>query len=69
MGYPRAPRKGVAVVRAAGVFVAAVLLHAAWDGFNNLWVHVVVGGVSLTALLLTIRWAHREDGRAPSSAW
>ena len=65
---PAAPRKGVAVVRAAGVFVAAVLLHAAWDGFNNLWVHVVVGGVSLTALLLTIRWAHREDGRAPSSA-
>ena len=25
-------------------FVAAVLLHAAWDGFNNLFVHVVVGG-------------------------
>ena len=57
---PAAPRKGVAVVRTAGVFVAAVLLHAAWDGFNNLWVHVVVGGVSLTALFLTIRWAHRD---------
>ena len=48
------------MVRTAGVFVAAVLLHAAWDGFNNLWVHVVVGGVSLTALFLTIRWAHRD---------
>jgi len=57
-------RKGPAVVRATGVFVAAVLLHAAWDGFNSLWVHVVVGGVSFVALLLTIRAAHR---RAPSS--
>ena len=57
---PGSPRKGVAVVRAVGVFVAAVLLHAAWDGFNNVWVHVVVGGVSLVALLLTIRWAHRD---------
>jgi protease PrsW len=58
---PAARRKGVAVFRAAGVFVAAVLLHAAWDGFNNLWVHVVVGGVSLIALLLTIRRAHRDQ--------
>lgn len=57
---PGARRKGRAVLRAVGVFVAAVLLHAAWDGFNSLWVHVVVGGLSLIALLLTVRWAHRE---------
>jgi protease PrsW len=54
------PRKGRAVARAVGVFLAAVLLHAAWDGLNSLWVHVIVGGGSLVALLLTIRWAHRD---------
>jgi protease PrsW len=53
------PRKGRAVARAVGVFVAAVLLHAAWDGFNNVWVHIVVGAGSLIALLLAIHWAHR----------
>jgi protease PrsW len=58
------PRKGRAVARVVGVFLAAVLLHAAWDGLNNLWVHVLVGGGSLIALLLTIRWAHR-DPRSP----
>ena len=29
-------------------------------GSNSVWVHVVVGGLSLLALLLTIRWAHRD---------
>jgi RsiW-degrading membrane proteinase PrsW (M82 family) len=52
--------KGRAVMRALGVFLAAVVLHAAWDGLNNLWVHVIVGAGSLIALLLTIRWAHRD---------
>ena len=51
--------RGRAVARLIGVFVAAVLLHAAWDGFNSIAVHVVVGGLSLTALLLTLRRAHR----------
>jgi RsiW-degrading membrane proteinase PrsW (M82 family) len=54
-----APRPGRAVLRLVGVFVAAVLLHAAWDGFDSLWVHLVVGGVSFAALLVTIRRAHR----------
>ena len=53
------PHKGRAVARAVGVFVAATLLHAAWDGLNSLWVHLIVGGGSLVALLLTIRRAHR----------
>ena len=39
---------------------AAVLLHAAWDGLDNLWVHLVVGGGSFAALLVTIHRAHRE---------
>jgi protease PrsW len=58
------PRKGRAVARAVGVFVAAVLLHAAWDGLNSLWVHVIVGAGSLIALLVTIRWAHRDPALA-----
>ena len=57
---PGARRKGMAVLRAVGVFVAAVLLHAAWDGFPSLWMHLLVGAISLTALLLTIHWAHRN---------
>lgn len=55
-----AAHRGQAVLRLAGVFVAAVLLHAAWDGLDNLWVHLVVGGGSFVALLVTIRRAHRE---------
>jgi RsiW-degrading membrane proteinase PrsW (M82 family) len=54
-----APRKGRAVARLVGVFAAAVLLHAAWDGLDTVWVHLVVGGVSFLALLLTIRRSHR----------
>ncbi|GAA1846534.1 PrsW family intramembrane metalloprotease [Microlunatus capsulatus] len=53
------PRKGRAVARLVGVFVAAVLLHAAWDGLDNLWVHLVVGGGSFAALLVVIHRAHR----------
>jgi len=58
-----APRRGRAVARLVGVFGAAVLLHAAWDGLDTVWVHLVVGGVSFLALLLTIRRAHRGAGR------
>ena len=53
------PRPGRAVLRLVGVFVAAVLLHAAWDGFNDVWVHLVVGGGSFAALLVAIHRAHR----------
>lgn len=60
---PGATRKGRAVLTLVGTFVAAVLLHAAWDGFNNLIVHIVVGGLSFTALLIAIRRAHHERGR------
>ena len=55
------PRKGRAVVRALLTFLAAVLLHAAWDGSNNLIVHILVGGLSVTALLIAIRRAHRAE--------
>lgn len=56
------PRKGRAVGRLIGVFVAAVLLHAAWDGLDNLWVHLVVGGGSFAALLVVIHRSHRGLG-------
>lgn len=55
-----APHKGRAVARLVGVFITAVLLHAAWDGFNNLWVHLLVGGASFAALLVTIHRAHHN---------
>lgn len=61
-----APRKGRAVARLVAVFVAAVLLHAAWDGLNNIWVHFVVGGGSFAALLVTIHRAHRGPQSHPA---
>ena len=62
---PGSARKGRAVLVLIGTFLAAVALHAAWDGFNNLIVHVVVGGLSFAALLITIRRAYR-GGRGGS---
>jgi RsiW-degrading membrane proteinase PrsW (M82 family) len=53
------PHQGRAVARLVGVFVAAVLLHAAWDGLDDVWVHLVVGGGSFAALLVAIHRAHR----------
>jgi RsiW-degrading membrane proteinase PrsW (M82 family) len=60
---PTAARKGRALGWAGLAFVAAVLLHAAWDGFNSLLVHLVVGVVSVAALLVTISRAHRHPAR------
>jgi RsiW-degrading membrane proteinase PrsW (M82 family) len=56
---PSATRKGRAVLLALAAFVAAVLLHAAWDGSNSLVVHILVGGLSVAVLLLMIHRAHR----------
>lgn len=57
---PAAQRKGKAVAVLIGTFAAAVLLHGAWDGFNNLIVHLVVGVISFGALLVVIRRSHHE---------
>jgi len=66
---PSAPRRGRAVLLAGGAFVAAVLLHGAWDGFNSIIVHLVVGILSVTALLIMIQRAHRAASEhAPSAA-
>lgn len=55
-------RRGQALLRFVLTFVGAVLLHAAWDGSNNLVVHVVVAVVSVTGLLVVIHRTRRSPG-------
>lgn len=43
-----------------GAFVLAVVLHASWDGLNNLIAHVIIGVVSLTLLLVLIGLSQRR---------
>ncbi|HYP46302.1 MAG TPA: PrsW family intramembrane metalloprotease [Propionibacteriaceae bacterium] len=57
---PTASRRGPAVGLAAASFVAAVLLHGAWDGFNSIPIHLVVAALSVTSLLILMRRAHRS---------
>jgi RsiW-degrading membrane proteinase PrsW (M82 family) len=56
---PTARRPGRALGLAALAFLVAVLLHAAWDGFDSLVVHLVVGSLSVAALLVIIHRSHR----------
>ncbi len=58
--------KGREVLRFVLTFVGAVLLHAAWDGSNNLVVHVLVAVVSVAGLLVVIHRTRRSPGtKAP----
>lgn len=50
-------------LRLLAVFVAVVLLHAAWDGINGLWPKIVVGVIGFGALL----WAVHRYRRTPAS--
>lgn len=56
---PVASRTGRAVLRFVLTFVAAVLLHTAWDGSNNLVVHVLVAIISVGGLLVVIHRTRR----------
>lgn len=56
---PTARRKGRAILVALGALILAVILHAVWDGSNNLVVHIVVVVVSLAILLTLIHRSHR----------
>jgi RsiW-degrading membrane proteinase PrsW (M82 family) len=56
---PGAASRGRAVAKLLAVFTVAVLLHTAWDGSDNPWVHAVVGIGSFVALLVVIHRAHR----------
>ncbi|MBA8792911.1 RsiW-degrading membrane proteinase PrsW (M82 family) [Friedmanniella endophytica] len=62
---PGSRRKGLAVLRAVGVFVLVVLLHAAWDGFDSDTVRLIVGLFSFVALLAVIHRAHAGRRRRP----
>jgi protease PrsW len=53
-----------AVFVAIGVFVAVVILHALWDGSNNLIIRVLVAVLSFGALMLTLVAARRAEGRS-----
>ena len=53
---------GRAVLRFVLTFVGAVLLHAAWDGSNNLIVHVLVAVVSVAGLLVVIHRTRKAPG-------
>jgi len=56
---------GKAFFRFVGTFLAAVLLHTAWDGSNNVVVHVLVAVISVGGLLVVI---HRTRRTPPSAA-
>jgi protease PrsW len=53
-----------AVFVAIGVSVAVVILHAVWDGSNNLIIRVLVAVLSFGALMLTLVAARRAEGRS-----
>lgn len=61
---PASPHVGRAVLRFAGTFLAAVLLHTAWDGSNNLVVHVLVAVISVGGLLVVV---HRTRRTPPTA--
>jgi hypothetical protein len=44
--------------------VAVVILHAVWDGSNNLIIRVLVAVLSFGALILTLVAARRAEGRS-----
>ncbi|MGI3783569.1 MAG: PrsW family intramembrane metalloprotease [Janthinobacterium lividum] len=49
-------------------FVAAVALHAAWDGSDRLAVHVLVATFSVGALFVLLSRTHRRSSSTPGSA-
>jgi protease PrsW len=53
---------GKAFFRFVLTFIGAVLLHAAWDGSNNLIVHVLVAVISVAGLLVVIHRTRRSPG-------
>ncbi|MGI3783927.1 MAG: PrsW family intramembrane metalloprotease [Janthinobacterium lividum] len=53
---------GRAFLRFVLTFIGAVLLHAAWDGSNNLIVHVLVAVISVAGLLVVIHRTRNSPG-------
>lgn len=57
-----ARHRGRAIWAFAATFVAAVLLHAAWDSATSVAVRIAVAVVGLIALLVLVHRAHRVPG-------
>lgn len=57
-------RKVLAALELAATYVAAIVLHTAWDATSSMAVHVVIGVVSVGALLVLTLRAHRAHVRA-----
>jgi protease PrsW len=53
-----------AVLVAIAVFVAAVILHATWEGSSNLIIRIAVAVLSFTALMVTLFAARRSEERS-----
>jgi protease PrsW len=61
---PWASKRGRAFALAFAAFIASALLHAAWDASDTTWVHVLIGGASALALVVTIHLVHVHQTRA-----
>nr|WP_179756924.1 PrsW family glutamic-type intramembrane protease [Kineococcus aurantiacus] len=57
---PTARHRGRAVALFVLTYVAAVALHATWDGSRSEGVHVVVAAVGLVVLFVFVHQAHRR---------
>jgi RsiW-degrading membrane proteinase PrsW (M82 family) len=55
-----ARHRGRAMLAFVGTYLAAVILHAVWDGSKLLPVHIVVAVIGFVALLVFIHLAHRR---------
>lgn len=58
-------RKGLAVLELVITYIAAIVLHTAWDATASALLHVLIGLVSVGALVFLIVRAHRARVRGP----
>ena len=65
---PSARRRGRALLAFVGTFLAAVALHATWDGSTSTAVHIVVATAGIVVLLWFVHVAHRGTPRRAQPA-
>lgn len=53
----------LAWVQLVGTYLLAIVLHTVWDATSSLVLHVVIGLVSVAALVFLIVWAHHVHNR------
>lgn len=61
-------RKALAALLLALTYVAAIVLHTAWDATTSMPVHVLIGVISVVALLVLTIGAHRARSRRQDPA-